>query len=176
MKKQMKTQKDASRIATEGAKAAKRKAAASREAIEQAIAEIEADVEKNKGIYPLAEGRISRMEVLRRAGKSPSYLNKSDDHIVELRRDVDAFVDRARKRSIQGAKSIRKTVLDREEAARDEADIIRQAWHEAELEHVETLTELEKARREIKELQAANTSLLKQLSDKTVVDLPTRRK
>ena len=116
------------------------------------------------------------MEVLRRAGKSPSYLNKSDDHIVELRRDVDAFVDRARKRSIQGAKSIRKTVLDREEAARDEADIIRQAWHEAELEHVETLTELEKARREIKELQAANTSLLKQLSDKTVVDLPTRRK
>lgn len=176
MKKQIKVRKDASRIATEGTKAAKKKAAASREAIEQAIKAIEADVEKNKGIYPLANGRISRKEVLRRAGKSPSYLNKSDEHIVELRRDVDAFVDRACKLAIQGAKSIRKTVTERVEASRDEADIIRQAWHEAELEHVETLAELEKARREVKELQATNTSLLKELSDKTVVDMPTRRK
>ena len=170
-----KVQNDA-RISAEGTKAAKRKAAASRAAVEQAMRDIEDDVEKNRGVYPHANGRISRQEVLKRAGKSPSYLNKSDDHIVELRNDVDDFVERARKRALKGAKSIRKAVTERVEQAQDEAEMVRQAWHEAELEHNETLIELEQARLEIKKLQEANTALLKELSEKTVVDLPSRRK
>jgi hypothetical protein len=172
-----KTENDA-RIRAEGTNAAKRKAAANRALIEKAMLDIENDVEANDGIYPFADGRISIQEVLRRAGKanSPSYLNKKDPHIVELRREVDEFVGRALKRSLRGAKSIRKTVNERTEAAKDEAEMVRQAWHEAELEHNETLIELEKARKEIEELQAANTALMKKLSDKTVVDLPTRRK
>lgn len=172
MKRPVLTKEENSRrIAAAGADAARRKFEASREQIRKEMKGIEADVEKNNGLYPLNGGKITIEEILRRAGKSLAYLRKSDEHIVDLKLEVDAFLERARTRIAQGARSIRRTVNERAEEARADAERTRQAYAEAELEHQNTLKELETARIEIDQLQAQNVALLSELAEKTIVKI-----
>ena len=176
-------QADRRRIAVEGAKAAQKKFAKSRRQIERGMKLIEADIEKNDGeekdiLYPFAGGRITIAEVLRRSGKSEAYLRKADRQpaLADLKREIEAFVDRANALILKGAPSIRRAVSDRVNDANDNVRQIKQAWAEAELEHNETLNKLAKAEKTIEYLTAENASLLKKLAGKTVVDLDTRRK
>ena len=165
------------RIAGEGAKAAQKKFDESRKQILTAMAVIEADVEKNAGVYPFAGGKITMAEVLRRAGKSEGYLRKSEPaSLLELKEEVQDFVDRASRLISQGARNIRKDVTDRVREAQAELDLVRQAYHETELQFSDTLNLLQNAERTIEELRAEKNALLKKLADKTVVDLDTRRK
>jgi hypothetical protein len=177
MKRLKTTRKEyANRIAGEGAKAAKLKFDASRDLIRKAMKDIEADVAKNGGVY-LAGRKISTAEVLRRATKSPSYLNKKNQpDLAALKEDVEAFVKRMDSGVASDIHSVHRTVADRARATQAELDSVRQAYSETELELSDAQAELRNAEATIAELKARNTSLLKELSGKTVVDLPARRK
>lgn len=166
------------RIAGEGSRAAQKKFEESQKQIRAGMVLIEADVEKNNGIYPFAGGRITVAEVLRRSGKSEGYLRKTEQQpaLAELKREIETFVERASARIAKGARTIRRAVSDRVDEANDEVRQIKQTWAEAELEHNEALNKLAQAEKTIEQLEAENATLLKKLAGKTVVELDTRRK
>jgi hypothetical protein len=164
------------RIAGEGAKAAGLKFAASLDAIAKAKKAIEADLKKGGGVY-LAGRRINTAEVLRRAGKSPSYLNKKNQPaLAKLKLDIEDWVKLKRTGIPDDVHAVHRTVAARSRAAQEELDRVRQAYSEAELELSDAHVDLHTANETIVTLRAENVSLLKQLSERKVVDLPTRRK
>ena len=124
-------QKGNSSIATHGRKAAAAKVDNTHARIETAKRAIEKDIERNDGIYPHATGKVTAAEVLRRAGLDTALLQK--DRHRNLRIEVNAWVKSVHVRLRRGAKVIRKAVTERVDAARSEADEIRQRWTEAEL-------------------------------------------
>lgn len=163
------------RIAKEGTKAAKAKFERSRAAVRQAMKAIESDIEKNGGIYPFADGRLSTAEVLRRAGKSEAYLRKTgSEELTSLKKEVDAWVDRVLSAIGSGVRIVRRNITARMQSINVELHLLRQAYAEAELEHSETLRALASAQREVSDLKARNDSLMRELSSKTVIDLRTR--
>jgi hypothetical protein len=163
------------RIKREGTKSARRRFEVSRDLVRKAMDDIAADVKKNGGAY-LAGRKISKAEVLERAGKSPSYLNKKEPpDLVALAGDVDEFVERMTSGVPTDIHAVHRKVADRARAAEAELDLVRQAYSETELDLSAAHTELRNAEKTIAELQAQNTSLLKQIAGKTVVDLPRRK-
>lgn len=121
--------------------------------------DIQVDVEANKGIYSLNDGKITLQEVLRRAGLSSAALEKP--HHRSFKVEVAGWIAGANKRIARGARSIRKIVTARVDDANDEIRAVRQAWTEAELEYVEgreevaTLTVQKAAlQREVQRLKA----------------------
>jgi chromosome segregation ATPase len=164
------------RIAAEGTKAAKSKFEASRALIRERMKEMEVEIEKNGGVYPYAAGRISAAEVLRRSGKSEGYLRKSEPpELVDLRNEVDDWVERVTAAVAAGARVVRKNVTDRVRAAQDELELVKDNYHLAELELSDARAELRTANKTIEELRAENAALMKKLAGKTVVDLPRRK-
>jgi hypothetical protein len=165
------------RIAREGAKAAAVKFAASRDTIEKAMKAIEADLKKGGGKY-LAGRRINTAEVLRRAGKSPSYLNKAKEQpaLVQIKLDIEDFVKRVTTDAPDGIHAVHRAVVGQTRSAQEELDRVRQAYSESELELSDAQAELRTANATIDTLHAENVALLKKLSGRTVVELPTRRK
>jgi septation ring formation regulator EzrA len=165
------------RIAGEGSKAAKAKFAASRDLIRERMRDIESDIERNDGVYPYAQGKVSSAEVLRRAGKSEAYLRKKEPpELVELKDEVEDWVVRVTKAMAAGAKVVRRKITERVEHVRGELAQVRQNYIASEILLSETQADLGKAEKKIEELEARNAALLRELADKTVVDLPTRRK
>lgn len=116
--------------------------------------DIQADVEANKGIYPLNDGRITLQEVLRRADLSSAALEKP--HHSAFKGEVTDWVVGANKRIARGARTIRKAVTERVDDANAEIKAIRQAWTEAELEYVE-------GRGEVAKLTTENAALARQV-------------
>ncbi len=160
------------RIAREGTKAAKARFEFSRGKILKAMSDIEVDIEKHRGIYPYSEGRISAAEVLRRAGMSEAYLRKREPpSLVHLKKEVDSWVERVTAEIATGARVVRRKITRRIESAEAELNSVRQAYAEAELQHNETILELNTAHAEIEKLRMKIADLLKELSDKTVVEL-----
>jgi hypothetical protein len=168
-------QQNHQRIAAAGTDEARKKFEASQHRIREAMKTIEADVEKHAGIYPLAGGRITTAEVLLRAGKSEAYLRKKNQlGLLELKEEVENFVDRANALIARGARSIRKNITDRIAAAKSEADAVKQAYAEAELELGDTLKKLQLAEKTVEELRAENRALQQQLAGNKVVKLEKR--
>jgi hypothetical protein len=165
------------RIAGEGAKAARLKFEASRKSIRDAMKAIADDVEKNGGVY-LKGRKITLGEVLSRAGKRPSYLNKTKDQpdLIPLKQEVKDFVGRMTSSVPSDIHSVHRNVADRARAAQAELDLVRQVYSETELELSDAQTELRDKSKTIEELEARIADLLKELAGRTVVDLPTRRK
>ncbi|MGV7219554.1 hypothetical protein [Bradyrhizobium sp. UFLA05-112] len=170
-------EQNGARIAGEGTKAAKARFAASRDLIRERMRDIEADIERNDGVYPYAQGKVSAAEVLRRAGKSEAYLRKKEPpELVELKDEVDAWAARVTKAMAAGAKVVRRKITERVGQVQDELAQVRQNYIASEILLSETQADLEKAEKKISELEARNAALLKELAGKTVVDLPPRRK
>jgi hypothetical protein len=95
--------------------------------------EIEAEVEKNQGLYPRNRGRITVQEVLRRAGLSSAALEKPQHQ--DLKRAIADWMEGVNTRIAKGAPTIRRMVTDRADAAKSDAREIMQKWTEAELEY-----------------------------------------
>jgi hypothetical protein len=139
--------------------------------------QIEREIDANTGIYPYNDGKLTVDELLRRAGKSPAYLQKNTSKIKALKIDVNAWIKRVKGQAATGAPSVRREVNARVKAANQQLDDIRQHYHEAELQLTRVTAELADATRKIGELEKKNTELLKQLAGKTVVSLkPEQRK
>ncbi|TXM95307.1 hypothetical protein [Methylobacterium sp. WL116] len=132
---------------------AKRKAT-TQERCSDAMRDIQADVEANKGIYPLNDGRITLQEVLRRADLSSAALEKP--HHRAFKGEVADWVAGANKRIARGARTIRKVVTERVDDANAQIKAIRQAWTEAELEYVE-------GRDEVATLTTENAKLVREV-------------
>lgn len=168
---------NADRIAAAGTAAAKLKFEESRDLIQQEMRKIDAEIEKNDGVYPYAGGKVSAAEVLRRLGKGEAYLRKKEPPVlVELRQEVESWVDYVTREMAAGARIVRRKVTERVEQVKTELDLVRQHYHEAEIELSDTQTKLQQAEKKLEEMQKQNTMLLKRLNDKMVVDLDSRRK
>lgn len=149
----------ASRIGIEGRRVSAQRKVSTRERCEGAMRDIQADVEANKGIYPLNDGRITLQEVLRRADLSSAALEKP--HHRDFKGEVNDWIAGANKKIARGARTIRKVVTERVDDANAEIKAIRQAWTEAELEYVDgraavakLTTENAALARQVKQLQA----------------------
>ncbi|SNT59565.1 hypothetical protein SAMN05216374_5450 [Tardiphaga sp. OK246] len=148
----------------------------SRKLFLQAMRDIEADIERNGGIYPYANGRVSVAEVVRRAGKSNAYLRRNgSEQLLNLRQEVAVWVIRVNSAIVNGASVVRKMITVRVREAKDELANVRQAYAEAELVLSETLAELQTCHQEIKELRAANASLIEAQSNGTIISLNVNR-
>jgi hypothetical protein len=121
--------------------------------------------------YPLNEGRLTLQELLRRAKKSSAYLEKKSPVIVALKKDVRAWLAAATGKMVVGAKNIRREVTARVGEASDEVKAIRQMWTEAELEYVDTKSELDLARKELSRLKRENTALQSHVAGRKVSPL-----
>lgn len=159
----------ASRIGNEGRRVSARRKATTRERCEAAMRNIQADVEANKGIYPLNDGRITMQEVLRRADLSSAALEKP--HHRDFKGEVTDWVAGANRRIARGARTIRKVVTERVDDANAEIKAIRQAWTEAELEYVDGRGELAKLTTEKAALMREVQQLRAELAGRNVIPL-----
>jgi chromosome segregation ATPase len=157
------------RIAHEGSNYASKKHLQSKGSLEGVMQRIEEEIDSNEGIYPYNDGKITVDELLRRAGKSPAYLQKNTPKIKALKAEVNAWIKRIKGQIASGAPSVRREVNERVKKAKKEADEVRQAYAEAELELSRTVADLAKAKQTIGELEKQNTSLLMRLAGQTVV-------
>ncbi|MGY4608590.1 DNA repair exonuclease SbcCD ATPase subunit [Bradyrhizobium sp. USDA 4474] len=165
------------RIAQAGAAYASEKHLESKISLEEMMGKIEGEIDANDGIYPYNDGKLTVDELLRRAGKSPAYLQKKTPKIEALKNEVNAWIRRVKGQIGSGAPSVRREVNSRVKVANKQLDEIRQNYHEAELQLTRVTAELADATRKIGELEKRNTELLKQLAGKTVVSLkPEQRK
>jgi hypothetical protein len=162
-------------IAEAGRTVARERHLMSAKTLHDAMKMIEDDVQTNGGIYPLNNGVISVQELLRRAGKSAGYLEKKTVRIVALKADVTKWIDLINRKTVRGAKFIKRTVTERVDEANEEVREIRQAWTEAELEYWVTQDKLKAARATIADLQKQNASLLAQNSGTKVVAIAARK-
>lgn len=143
--------------------------------IQAAKRAIEADIEKNGGIYPFTKV-ITQAEVCRRAGVSRMTLQK-DQH-RQTRDDIKVWLRELTLKVSSGAKVVRRAVTERIEEYRTAYVGIAQAYHVAELEHAQRAAELQQAeatiaqlRDRLAELQHRNAELLEQVSAGKVVRL-----
>lgn len=176
-RKVLTSQENRDRIVREGIEAAATKFNESRAIVLQAMRGIAAEIEKNGGLYPYANGRITVAEVLRRAGKSEAYLRRSgSQQLQNLRHEVTAWVARINTEIANGATVVREKITESILEAQSQLSKVRQAYAECELLLSETLAQLEACRREIEELKSQNASIRKAQADGIVVPLhPTRR-
>jgi len=165
------------RIAAAGAEDASRKFEKSRLAVQKAMEDIRADVRTGKGLY-LTGRKITTREVMKRAGKSPSYLYKeeSSQDLKDLRAEVEAFVDEMTNENPSDIHSVHRVIAGRARDARGELDLVMTNYAAAELELSDARAELRGKDQKIEMLEARVADLLKQLAGRTVVDMPTRRK
>ncbi|MCJ2096327.1 hypothetical protein MKK67_28060 [Methylobacterium sp. J-072] len=159
----------AARIGNEGRRVSAQRKLSTRERCEAAMRDIQADVEANKGIYPLSDGRITLQEVLRRAGLSSAALEKRHHH--DFKAEVADWVAGANKRIARGARTIRKVVTERVDEANAEIKAIRQAWTEAELEYVDGRGELAKLTTENAALARQVQQLQAELAGRNVIPM-----
>lgn len=143
--------------------------------IQAAKRAIEADIEKNGGIYPFAKV-ITQAEICRRAGVSRMTLQK-DQH-RQTRDDIKAWLRELKLKISSGAKVVRRAVTERIQEYKSAYDSIAQAYHVAELEHAQRTAELQQAegtiaqlRDRIAELEQFNAELHEQVSAGKVIRL-----
>lgn len=165
------------RIAAAGARSAYARFEKNRAALRKVMEEIRAEVRKDKGVY-LKGRKITTKEVLKRAGKWPSYLYKQDasQDLKDLRAEVEAFVDEMAGSIPTDVHSVHRAVAGRARAAQSDLEMVRTNYALAELELSDARADLRGKDKTIEELEARVADLLKQLAGRTVVDLPTRRK
>lgn len=162
-------EKCTSSIATRGRATAMQRTRSASDAIQKAKALIERDFERNHGIYPYNAGSVTATEVLRRAGLERTFLAKPRHR--ELRDDVNVWVKAVQKRILLGAEVIRRAVTEQKDAARAEADAIRQRWAEAELEYVDAQVTLEDLRTRCAALEAENAKLRALTAGKNIISI-----
>jgi hypothetical protein len=158
-------------IAGSGREAAARKANNTRHAVVDAMRKIEADIERNEGIYPFADGVVSSAEVLRRAGLSAAALQKKQHR--ELRDGVNAWVAGIASKLARGATVVRRAVTERVDDANEEVRRIRQRWVEADLEYTDTTRENADLKNEVAKLKAENAQLRLALAGANVLQIRT---
>ena len=156
-------------IASAGAMYAGRRAQGTRDRLAQAMRDMELEIERNAGIYPFADGEVSTAEVIRRAGLSPTLLQK--DRHRSSRTEVAIWVETVRCAIKRGRKVVRKAVTDRVDVAKREVDVIMQRWTQAELEYADQAIELARLRAECTDLRAENAKLRAALSGGNVLPL-----
>jgi hypothetical protein len=143
--------------------------------IRKAMAEIEAEIEANDGIYPFNKGRITQAEVCRRAGTSPAVL-QGPTHKSSTLREVKAWLAAIDRKVAAGHKKIRRKVTDRSDKWEG---LYLAAAHQSNLYHLQLTTtnaKLEAREIKIKELEAEIVRLQISGSNGAVVDLNAKRK
>ncbi|MES2948143.1 MAG: hypothetical protein V4858_06315 [Pseudomonadota bacterium] len=135
----------------------------------KAMKDIEDDIAKNDGLYPLNGGRLSVAEICRRAGVK----NKSLDgkkHKTTTKVTVEEWHKMVLAGVVQGKKNVRKTVTGRAESWKEAHRQVAQARHIDQLK-------LEGALVRNRVLETENAALRAQLSSASegrVVGLPKR--
>ncbi|ANY77105.1 hypothetical protein BB934_01795 [Microvirga ossetica] len=165
-------------IADHGREASNRKKKSTRDALIDAMREMEREIEKNNGLYPFAEdGFVNTQEVLRRAGKSSALLEKSHHKVAGgLKEDVTDWVMRVNGRITGGVRIVRKLIRQEVNEADDRVEAIKQAWTEAELEYIQAREDIVEKDKEITVLKLEISYLKAKLAGANVVQLrPTER-
>src|SRR3954453_2095413 len=103
--------------------------------IRAAMELIESEIENQDGLYRFNKGRLCQKELLKRARLSRTSLQKPTH--LDLRIEVNHWVDRVNQRLIVGARSVRRAVTDRLDSLRGDFNHLLQRWAEAELEFIE---------------------------------------
>lgn len=145
-----------------GRDAAERKAKSTHACVRDAQRKMVAEIERNRGVYPNANGRVSAAEVLRRAGLDRGLLQKPIHHT--LRNEINDWVKDLKQRMISG-KNVRKAVTERAETAEEKTDQIYQLWATAELEYVEQTRRVAELELRCAEMRRVINELRKRLGE-----------
>lgn len=125
--------------------------------VRSAMAEIEAEMAANDGIYPQNNGALSAAEVARRAGIHPTSL--FTEKLKDLGNEVRLWLDQQRKEKIVGSIKVARTLTERITDWRRQYDSLLQSHRDTELELQETQFLLAEARNRIELLEQQATEL-----------------
>jgi hypothetical protein len=160
------TSRGRSDIARNGLIVAAKRRESSIAAIRHAIEAIEKETTKNGGIYPFNDGCVNVQEVLRRAKRSPAFLEKAVNR--QLKIQVKTRVAEINGKIVTGADNIRCEITARVSDADGRVKKIMQGWTEVELE-------LRRLRQENARLKEENAVMLSRLSGGRVTMLRVKR-
>jgi uncharacterized membrane-anchored protein len=160
-------------IGDHGREASDRKKKSTRDAVINAMRDMEREIERNNGIYPFtADGQLSIQEVLRRAGKSSAALEKPQ-HKAEggLKEIVTEWVTRVNGKITGGVRIVRKMITERVNEADERLSAFMQAWSEAELEYIQAKEDMMEKDKEIAQLKRDIERLKAEIAGTNVVQL-----
>lgn len=124
--------------------------------VRRAMQEMARDIEQHEGLYPYNGGRVDQSEVCRRAGISKVTLQNST-HKTTTKAEIDRWVTEVRSKTVNGHRSVRRTVTDRAESWKAAHAAIATNYQLCELELID-------ARRKIQQLKDENEALRAQLA------------
>ena len=142
--------------------------------LDAAYRTIEAEIEKNEGLYPLNGGRLPEAEVFRRAGVSAVTL--LHPRHATVRKNFKEWHARVVSKMITGSPSVRREVTKRVDTWKTAYLEIANKFHLFKLEQVAKEEELEAKARRIAELERAVQELQAELSKGKVTPLRGSRK
>lgn len=119
------------------------------------------EIRANGGIYPYANGRLSKNEVARRAGISQTTLFAPKQK--ELCEAVDLWLEKLRNAETIGTKRVRRAYKERAADWEERYNLIADNLCKAELETQAAEAERDKALAKVQELERQNAALLDQL-------------
>lgn len=143
--------------------------------VKSAMADIELEIEKNLGVYPFNGGRLTQAEVCRRAGIHKITL-QGKAHKATTRLTIDTWLASVNKKTLSGAKAVRKAVTER---ADNWKDLYLAAARQTDLYRIEAIAQneaIDQAQKRIAELEAENLQLRSELSAGRVVPITRTRK
>ncbi|ANB71150.1 hypothetical protein BCh11DRAFT_04144 [Burkholderia sp. Ch1-1] len=126
------------------------------------MADIEDEMARNEGIYPHNGGALSGAEIARRAGIHPTTLFSPKQR--DFGSEVKQWLERIKEGKVVGRGPVRRELADRIADWKALYDGLAQSHRDTELELQQTEADLEKARGEIKTLQATVDRLTEQLA------------
>lgn len=130
--------------------------------VRKLLADIEDEMTRNGGVYPHNGGALSGAEVARRAGIHPTTLFSPKQR--DLGAEVKQWLARVKDGKVVGRGRVRRELVDRISDWKALYDGLAQSHRDTELELQQTEANLEKARGEIKTLQATVDRLTAQLA------------
>jgi len=148
----------------------------SRLSFEKLMLQIEHEIDRNGGLYPFNNGILNGIELLKRAGKSPAYLQKKTEKIRALKTEVNAWLKRVSSDIPVNTTSIRREVNRREKEIVAALSASRQAYAELELEFAQITADLAEANQKISTLQKDIATLAVRLAGETITQLRPKTK
>ena len=141
-----------------------------RQNAKKAMKIIEAEIEKNDGIYPFNSGRLSQAEFCRRA-KFHQVTLLGDNHKGTTKKAIDKWLETINKSLIVGSKVVRKAITERADNSEQKYKDAATQMHLYELAAISTDKTIQGLRSRVEELEREIAALRKEASGGKVIPI-----